>query len=480
MLAINKKVNDAAQAELDRQDQMRDMLIRRYDKFVGASREIYEQEKKKPMKVSTQRTLAQCLDNTRKLLQHGRQMDNTYSSDISFTNYAFDVVSAIIPSLIAEEIVSLQPMDRRTGQIFFMNFLIDKTKGSLTAGDNLFNAKTGWNRQSSYSTGVINSEVLFAGDGSSTTAVGTLDYHYLVASTTVTFTTNEGTPQVATGTVGATTTSLTGDFTGTITNATGAYTLAGFTAFASNKNMFGTYTVDQEKDTNAIGKIKIDLASETVTATTRKLSADWLLDAAYDLQQAHGRDAQKELLVALIGEIKAELDREVILALYAGATGTPVTWDKTPPSTAVPYIWHKKTIIDTFIEASSNIFEATNRATGNFIVCSTSVANVVDSLDEMNSNSLVDMDIAGAYFLGTLKNRWKIYVSPDMPTDKFVVGYIGDSYLTSGYVLSFYNPLISLAPYTTSDFVTHTGLGSSSAQHLINGKMYVVGTMTES
>jgi len=473
-------VEKAIQDQLKRFDDRAEYLSKKWDSQIGKAREIYEQIKGRPFPKNLKHTLAVTLDNIEELFVKKRIVDGTYSSDISFTNFAFDIVSALIPSLIAEEIVSVQGMDRRTAEIFFMNFIVDKDKGKYSVGDDILNSKTGWASTKKFASHFVEEELIGTGDGSTTNFTGTFDYYPMLDGQAVTIT--DGT-ETFTGTVSGTTTTLTGSAggSGTVTNATGAFDITFNTAPTNGVDILATYPVNLEKGPDAIGHVKVELLSETVKAYTRKLNTEWLMDASFDLQKAHGRDAEKELLVALTSEVKAEIDAEIIDDLLAnGSASSGLEWDKTPPSSSIPWIWHKKTIIDKFINGSSDIYTGTRRAVGNFLVLGTNVSDVVESLDEFKSAVGPSNEITGAYYAGVLNNRWKVYVSPDIDPNKWIQGYIGENYLKTGYVYAPYLPLFTTPTYTTKDFVSHKGLGTSFGKHIINAKMYSIGTMIES
>jgi len=481
---MNRAVQRAAESKMKEWEQKADFLVRRYSRYVDSAAEVYQEVKRQPLHPSMKRNLAIVLDNTRELIEKQRFMEQSYSSDVAFTNYAFDIVSVILPSLIAEEIVSIQAMERRTAEIFFMNILADKTKGSIATLSTVHSAKTGWTasyNSTAYASGWINGESRGVGNGTGKVYSGTLSFANLVQGSTMTVYTISGTTQrkYLTGTVGSGTTfKLLGSGSGTITKATGGYVLNFQTTCPAAQTIYAVYKVDLEKSTTAIGKIKVQIASETVRAETLKLNSEWLMDSAYDLLKAHGRDAEKEVLIALTGEVKAEIDAGIILDLYNGATATSISWDKAPTSSGVPWIWHKNTLIDVFIQQSNYIYTATRRAVGNFIVMAPNISDVVLSLDQFESAVGPNQELTGAYYAGMLSKKWKCYVSPDLTTAKWVMGYMGESYLKAGYVYAPYLPLFTTPTYTTMDFISHKGLGSSYGTKMINGKMYSVGTMS--
>lgn len=489
----DQAVQRAVEEQLRAWEEKSDFLSKRYAKYIDSAAEVYQEVKQRKMSPNMKRNLAVCLENTRELIEKQRFMEQSYSSDVAFANYAFDIVSVILPSLISEEIVSVQAMERRTAEIYYMKTLIDRTKGIFTKDNTLQSPLTGW--ASNYD---ATGNAAFAGDwvyletaytfpaGTSRVSSGTLAYQFLKAGNLMTFQVYSGAVAKGGSWVAVTVTIGSGGShiipqpaygSGTVNATTGAWKVTWDASGATNNTVRATYRVDLEKEPDAIGKIRLQITATPVTAGTYKLNSEWLMDMAYDLLKAHGRDAEKEILIALTGEVKAEIDATIIRALYDGATGSGVTWNSTV-SSGIPWIWHKNQIIDSLISQSSKIFTGTRRAVGNFIVAGVNIGNVIESLDQFQSAVNPSMEFTGAYFAGTLSNRWKVYITPDLPQAKWIQGYVGESYLKSGYVYAPYLPLFTTPTYTTQDFITHKGLGSSFGRLMVNGKMYSIGTMS--
>src|SRR5210317_788946 len=117
--------------------------------------------------------LAMLLENTKTEIEmakgrltHG--MPVVEGTDISmvatFQSQVFDIVTAVMPNLIANDIVSVQPLDRRNGQVFFLKFKYTDKKGSINAGDDMLTPQTGYTGND-YSGEKIEGEIVGAGTG---------------------------------------------------------------------------------------------------------------------------------------------------------------------------------------------------------------------------------------------------------------------------------------------------------------------------
>jgi len=78
----------------------------------------------------------------------------------SFTKFIFPVLRRVFPNLIANEIVSVQPMTAPVGAVFFLDYIYGTTKGATTEG-----AVFPRDFDKDYSSEFINGEPLVTGNG---------------------------------------------------------------------------------------------------------------------------------------------------------------------------------------------------------------------------------------------------------------------------------------------------------------------------
>src|SRR5210317_1014502 len=97
--------------------------------------------------------LAILLENTKSEIEmaKGRMMQGSpvlEGTDISmistFQSQAYDIVTAVMPNLIANDIVSVQPLDRRNGQVFFLKFKYADKKGQIPANGDMLTPTSGY------------------------------------------------------------------------------------------------------------------------------------------------------------------------------------------------------------------------------------------------------------------------------------------------------------------------------------------------
>jgi hypothetical protein len=468
-------------------------LEKRYTKYLGPIREAYKEVRGTDVPDHIIGNTARCLENLNTwFLEKGIDptrpemylMETTNPLSVgTFVNYGFDIISALMPALVVEDIVSVQAMDREVGQIFYLNFVRGTTKGgSFTQGQDALNAQTGVNYSTTYTSDDVTAEVGDdQPDGSTTVLTHTLAFLPAIAGT-VNFATDESTPKtgVDNGAGGWTSTALSG---GSINYTTGAISLTFSSAPAGGSALTFTYRYDMDSS-DPISTVELDLevTASTITAIKRRLRSNWLMDASFSLQKAHGRDVEKELMNAVLGVVNSEISQEIMGQLRTLNTQPDMTaWDKTPSAVNIAYYLHKLSLIDRLVEGSNQIWGSTHRAHGNVVIGGMDFCNVVETLgsDYWKPASYNAVPV-GPHFLGTLSNRWKVYKNDNYPTSAFTLGFKGDSWLDAAYVYGPYIPIYTTPPVALDDLKVRRGTGTSYGRQFVNTLMWVEGSIIES
>jgi hypothetical protein len=407
------------------------------------------------------------LNETTKLLNVG-----------SFDKFAFPIIRAVYPKLIANEIVSVQPMSGPTSMVFYMDYILGTTKGNLSSGTSIFNPRTGPLNTEYYSSGTVPQLTPARTSGTPDTDTfvtvlsptpikpGTLSGSFAetTSGTTRSFADDGNGNVIGTGVT-----------SGTIDYTTGALVLAATSNNVDDSTVVVTYDFDTEASSST-PMIDLQLTSSSVTAEVRKLKANWSLEASQNLQALHGIDAEAELVGVLAEVIKYEIDRQVINDLYNFAGAGSVVWDKATPAN-VSYAEHKLTLADAFIQGSQLIYSATKRGQANFAVIGTSVANVIESHPQFKpeSKAFDTQSNTGVVKMGSFLGRFSLYKDPNFPTDKWVMGYKGNGFMDAGYAYCPYVPLITTPTVVLDDFLGRKGAMTQYGVKTINNKMYSTG-----
>lgn len=391
----------------------------------------------------------------------------------NFDKFSFPIIRALFPQLAATELVSIQPMMGPTTLVFFLDYLYASNKAGSTSGTRLYE-----NFNRNYSGEQVEGEIAYSQAASTTVFSG-----YVVAWLPI----RPGTFSVS-STLAAVTTVATDDGNGTITGTnvasatinytTGAFAITFSTAPDNPSNVTIAYEYDSEMNSN-IPQVDLVLSSSPVKANPRKLRTRFGMEAEQDLRNVHGLEAEVELTAAITSELKFEVDLEVVNNLranaYAAGPTEVVVWSKNPP-TGVPYVLHKNTLKDVFIQASSLIFRRSGRATGTWIVAGDMVCDVIESMDGfVSANPAV---VRGIHKIGRLAGRWDVYKDPSAALNEWMVGYKGPSFLETGYVYCPYIPVYATPLVQLDDFISRKGIGTRYGSKLVNSKFYVKGTIS--
>lgn len=396
------------------------------------------------------------------LLENQRLMNEamTDTGDISqFKRISIPLVRRIYPQLIANKIVSVQPLLGPTGLVYYLRFRYSSNKGAMRGADlnsgfpgddatSLQQLASGdGNLDIFYSHQFVQNETTSTDAGGDVTSVYAPLEHTPVLPGTMTGTIYDGAVAVQTfvvaaaGTftftdIGTPTNKCTG---GTLDVVTGELTLTWNNAPGDN-HVVTSYEYNMECNQD-LPEVNLVVESEEIAAKTRKLKAVWSYEAQQDLRSQHNLDAEAELTAVLAQEINLEIDREVLTDLRNNA-GTVAVWDF---NTALGDTIKEKyeSLYVKVVELSNVVHRKTLRGGCNWLVTSPEVASIFETAtagfapapSETFTSSL------GIQYVGTINNRWRLYKDPLFPQGQILLGYKGDSYMDSGY---FYCPYVPL------------------------------------
>ena len=441
-------------------------------------------------------TTAMLMENESEWLQ-GLDEETKSLNIGSFTKFIFPVLRRVFPNLIANEIVSVQPMTAAHGAVFYFDYKYGSSKGSTTAGD-VFPATFNRNYSSEY----VDDELLATGDatnygGGGTALATTFAWTPVRPLSSVGFSVKIVEVSVTTGLdVQTATDNGSGGFTGdasagALNYTSGALTLFKFTnAPALNNKIVARYTYDGELNTK-IPQVNLDISQALVQAQPRRLKTLWSSEAAEDLRAYHGLDAETELVSGIAQEIALEIDREIVNDLYVASAGITESFSMTPPA-GISEVDHIRSMLTRISIVSGRIHKATLRAPANFIVTSTDVTARLSQLTTHGDYRAVyvsggaspygpaDMPKPltqhgqfGVHKVGTLHNKWVVFEDPYFTSNKMLIGLKGQSFLDAGYVWAPYVPLqVTPTLLDPNDMSFKKGLRTRYAKKLLRSSYY--------
>jgi hypothetical protein len=253
----------------------------------------------------------------------------------------------------------------------------------------------------------------------------------------------------------------------------------------------------QSATTIAIPEINIKMQSQAITAKTKKLKAVWTPEFAQDLNAYQNIDAEAELTNIMSEYISMEIDLEILDMLIDDAAAATEYWTVLnngvynasntsgfdfPSSTSQTGFYNTQgawfaTLGTKMQKVSNKIHQLTLRGGANFLVCSPTVATVLESIPGFASNSNGDasnMEYAmGVVKAGSINNRYTVYKNPYMTENVILMGFRGKQFLESGAVFAPYIPLI-MTPlvYDPATFTPRKGLMTRYAKKMLRPEFY--------
>ena len=432
------------------------------------------------------------LENQAKQLIDEASRTGTGAGNEEWSGVALPLVRRVFAEIASKEFVSVQPMNLPSGLIFYLDFKYG-TNQSLQGGGSLFGG-----------TSVADGGKLGSTDKAEGGLYGAGRHGYSINDKIV-----EG---VTTGQVVGTDVATDADMEGVrafkVVAADGTETvLDGDNKVQADGDLhYHVATVAEKRgdfednlgasvdapDTGlqkdiGIPEVNLELKSEPIVAKTRKLKAVWTPELAQDLNAYHSIDAEAELTSLLSEYVSMEIDLEILDMLIVNAhtdggefkadiDGTPLFGGETQGS----YFQRLGTKIQ---KVSNTIHQLTLRGGANFLVCSPSVATVLESIpgyaaDTDGNQSQFAM---GVTKVGALNNRFQVYKNPYMTSGDVLIGFRGTNFLETGAVYAPYIPLIQTPlVYDPVNFTPRRGVMTRYAKKMVRpefyGKITVSGT----
>jgi hypothetical protein len=457
---------------------------------------------------------------------------------------ALPLVRKVFGQIAAKEFVSVQPMNLPSGLVFFLDYQYGSSKSPFTSGNSMYgdlgaegtgpfgNSTTGGaygagrfgysiNNTSSVAvatTGSANWFSDFNADSDFSASVAAGGYKVVTVPTSSLKDLDLEAVRAFQLTTGSIASPIQVSAFTTISGGNLKFVVSGSQAPVEGSNVTVTYSL-QPTDANrgdfeagnpnpnalnsssfSIPEINVQMRSEGIVAKTRKLKAVWTPEFAQDLNAYHSLDAEAELTSIMSEYISLEIDMEILDMLIDSAAAGTEYWSAENnkalnasgfTSTDLGFFnsqgqWFQT--IGTKMQKLSNlIHQKTLRGGANFLVCSPSVATILESIPGFASTSDGDVTKSSYAFgiqkAGAINNRYTVYKNPYMKENTVLMGFRGGQFLEAGAVFAPYIPLI-MTPlvYDPDTFVPRKGLLTRYAKKVVRpefyAKLYVSGLNT--
>ena len=366
----------------------------------------------------------------------------------------FPIIRRVMPELIANKLVSVQPIQQPTGVIYYINYDYSNDKGTIKAGDEFSGApqqttpafatwysseKIGpFVAKADKDTGIVN----FGAQTGITNFLGTNPAEYKIKRFEVY---NRTTGKAIATVYGGSKDNVTFDpATGTIKVTVPESAFSG-----DGENDFEAFLVYDQEGTSKIPEMEFHIDHMNVETTERKLKVRWTKEAEQDMMAYHKIDVEQELVKVASIQTNYEIDREVLrfiddhiiadLSQVHNWTNDAAT---TGNNTQGNYLDRHRCLAQKLYAACTKVATFNHLGPCDWAVVSPKIAAVLQMLPDWKAGEIASGK-STYYNAGTLGNgSLAIYVDPNRcgaQEDEITLGYKSkDSTYGAGVVYSPY------------------------------------------
>lgn len=238
---------------------------------------------------------------------------------------------------------------------------------------------------------------------------------------------------------------------GSIDYFNGTITLSSSAGVVTKARLSATVSLEE----NTINP-KIELAIEKIrmAVTDREISAEWSVQMEQDIKALFDIDIQSEIVSIIGQQLALDLDRQVLNTISATVQNpllVPTThidsFSKTPPTgyTWGPKMWYENILVK-LTALSAVVYNDTNIASCNTILCNPMDASILESLQEFNYTGSSEVNGDLGYRTATISGKWTVLVSSSVQQGKMLLVYKPVEEMKAVYLFCPYQPSI-LMPF---------------------------------
>ena len=404
--------------------------------------------------------VARLLENTNKYMTEAfNNSVGTQRSDMgSYKRFALNLVTVAVPSLIAFDLVMVQPMSSMSGYVNYIEYVAGTNKGATAQGD------------------VFNSPFAL-GDFDKDGNVKTTDADYTAARVVEVLTddlTLSWTPVariVKVDNVALTAeqaAKITVDENGKITDGNDTQIIK---AGAKVAYIYDNVVIPQ----NDLPILNAKMSMIPVVAKARRIAIYYSQIAAFQAKNDYGFDLGDQLAEQAVGRLAYEIDTEIVDTLVANAAeDSELVWSKSLPH-GVSKQEHYAGFVEVLEMAAAKLYQRTKKFAPNYLLIAADIKPILAFVPGFQAATVNNMN--GPYMAGTL-NGLKVYVSPNMEAKTFVLGVNGNDMMTSAAAYCPYMPVVPTQLLGYADGAMSQGFSTMYDIVVLNKALLIAGRVT--
>lgn len=436
-------------------------LTEKYAKRIKIAESVYSGSHQGQVMDSNRKLMvATALNNVNKFLNEAfSSADATQRSAMGdYKKFCLNLTNVSLPNLIAPELVITHPMTSMTGYVAYIEYTTGGKQKGETAPDTILNNPF---RLGDAQTDYTSSAVVESVD---TFTSGTTKLAWLPVAKK-----DDGKFDVRFLDVNGSELTVTGDVT-VAADGTVTATVTGDVKKIAYR--YDNVVIPQ----NDLPVLKAAMKSIPLLAKARRIAVYYSQIAAFQAKTDYGFDLGDQLAEKAVGELQYEIDTEVVNLLEKTADGNAVkipAWSRTLP-VGVSKREHYAGFAEQVEIARQVIYDKTKRFAPNWMIISSSILPVLTFIDGFKAAPATNIN--GPYFAGTL-NSLKVYVSPSLVTDKYLIGVNGSDMMSAVAVYAPYMPIVPTSLLQFADGGNSQGFSTLYDLKVLNADLVVEGTI---
>lgn len=201
--------------------------------------------------------------------------------------------------------------------------------------------------------------------------------------------------------------------------------------------------------------VSFGLVKSTVEAKTRKLAAHWSPELAEDMQAMHGIDVEREMVNTLTYEVGAEIDRQIVTEMVKSAIigGSTSTWSPISAD-GLDQMGRLATLLTQITIEANQIAIRTKRGNANFVITTPRICALLAQLGmnkytsfkpSASMPSVPDTGVGALAKVGLINDDQQLLIRDSYvqaaDSDYILMGYKGKQNGDSGIIYMPYIPL---------------------------------------
>ena len=384
----------------------------------------------------------------------------TQRSDMGmYKKFTMNLTNVALPNLIAYDLVIVQPMSSMSGYITYVEYTAGSNKGETAQGD-VFNSPFGLGKV----------DPNYTADRVVETTKAVQEDSKVVAQLAWTPVMVDDAGKLVQGKI------LKG-----VTEVT-AYTATkdGKIEFTSGVSAEDEIKVAYVYDNvvipqNDLPIINAQIKNIPLIAKARRVAVYYSQIAAFQAKTDYGFNLADELAEKAVGQLSYEIDTEVTNLLIDNADADDsLVWSKTLP-VGVSKTEHYEGFTEIVEIARQKVYDRTRRFAPNYMLIASNILPILTFIKGFSAAPAGKIN--GPYFAGTL-NGLKVFVTPNIEPNKFVIGVNGDDMMSSAAVYAPYMPIVPTQLLGYADGAMSQGWSTLYDLKILNKNLLVAGRIT--